>query len=61
MTTDPAAALAWQTSDEGKLFSRLSSDAWGAAAIAWGEEPAQALAAAARTTAFYTGAPPPER
>ena len=57
---DPAAAAAWQASDEGKSFARRSSEAWGGAAIASGEDPAWAGAAAARTTAFYTGEPPPE-
>jgi hypothetical protein len=35
---------------------RRSSWAWGAASIAYGTAPAQADAAAARTTAAYTGA-----
>jgi hypothetical protein len=45
------------TSDEGKRFYQLSSDAWREAAIAWGTDPEQARAAAERTTAFYTGGP----
>ena len=47
--------VAFATSPEGKAFITGSSQAWGQAAIAAGEEPAAALAAAARTTAFYTG------
>lgn len=54
-TVDPAEALAWSMSDEGKAFSRACSDAWGAASIANGTPPDAAKAAAARTTAFYTG------
>ena len=34
---------------------RRSSEAWGRASIAGGTDEAAALAAAARTTAFYTG------
>ena len=56
---DPAAAMAWSASDEGNAFIRRSSEDWGRAAAASGEDPAWAKAAAARTTAFYTGAPPP--
>jgi hypothetical protein len=46
-------------SDDGKAFMRGSSEAWGRAAAASGEDPAWAMAAAARTSAFYTGEPPP--
>ena len=42
-------------SDNGKSFVRESSDAWGAAAIAGGEDAAAAQAAVSRTTAAYTG------
>ena len=52
---DAAAFEAWTTSDEGKRFVTGSSEAWGRAAIADGGDEAAALAAAARTTAFYTG------
>jgi uncharacterized protein YndB with AHSA1/START domain len=52
---DPQAAMAWAGSPEGKDFMRDSSDAWGAASIAAGTEPESARAAAARTTAGYTG------
>lgn len=49
------AAQGWATSDEGKRYHARSSDAWGEASIAAGTDPAQARAAAERTTAFYTG------
>lgn len=54
---DRAAAMAWLASEEGKSFMRISSEAWGKASIAAGTEEAAARAAAARTTAFYTGEP----
>ena len=47
--------MKWMMSDEGKAFMRQSSEAWGEAAIAGGADPATARAAAARTTAAYTG------
>ena len=46
---------AFATSPEGKAFIAGSSEAWGAAAVAAGTDPGVARAAAARTTAFYTG------
>jgi uncharacterized protein YndB with AHSA1/START domain len=51
----PAEGMAWAMSDEGKAFNRACSDAWCAASIASGTDPAAARAAADRTTAFYTG------
>ena len=48
-------AEAWSTTDEGKLFSRLSSDDWARADIAGGAPEAQALAAAELTRKFYSG------
>lgn len=48
-------AMAWLGSDEGKQFVRESSDGWCNAAIAAGERADVAGAAAARTTAAYTG------
>ena len=54
---DHAAAEVWTASPEGKSFMRQSSDAWGEASIAAGTDPALARAAAARTTAAYTGDP----
>ena len=57
---DPQAAMAWAGSAEGKDFMRRASDAWAEASIAAGTDAEAAKAAAARTTAFYTGesAPP---
>ena len=52
---DPAEAMAWFGSEDGKSFVRHSSDDWCRAAIAAGAEQAAATAAAARTTAAYTG------
>jgi uncharacterized protein YndB with AHSA1/START domain len=54
---DRAAAEAWQVSDEGREFARQSSARWAEASIAVGTDPAEAQAAAARTTDFYTGEP----
>ena len=51
-----AAGMQWMMSDDGKAFSRGSSDAWTRANIAAGADPAAAAAAGARTTAAYTGA-----
>lgn len=46
---------AFAASPEGKAFISGSSQAWAQAAVAAGEDPSAASAAAARTTAFYTG------
>jgi hypothetical protein len=46
-------------SAEGKGFMAASSDAWGQAAIASGDDRAAALAASRRTAAFYLGEAPP--
>jgi uncharacterized protein YndB with AHSA1/START domain len=51
------AVEAWQASDEGRQFTRLSSERWAEASIAAGTDAAAAQAAAARTTDFYTGEP----
>jgi uncharacterized protein YndB with AHSA1/START domain len=51
----PEDVVAWLTSDEGRSFVGASSDAWCAASIAAGTAPDEARAAAARTTAAYTG------
>ncbi len=56
---DKAAAMAWMGSEAGKAFIRRSSDGWCLAAIAGGDAPDVARAQAARTTAAYTGEPPP--
>jgi uncharacterized protein YndB with AHSA1/START domain len=55
----PAEAEAWMASDEARAFVRRSAEAWGDADAAAGADPAAARAAAARTAAFYTGAPEP--
>ena len=57
---DEAAAMpddlgAWAASEEGRAFYGASSAAWRDASIAAGTDPAEAEAAAQRTTAFYTG------
>lgn len=52
---DPQEAVRWLASEEGRSFVRQSSDAWCAASVAAGRDAAAATAAAARTTAFYTG------
>ncbi|NYH93186.1 SRPBCC family protein [Actinopolymorpha rutila] len=54
---DPAEAAAWPLSEEGRKFIASSSERWGAANAANGEDEATAAEAAARTTAFYTGQP----
>jgi len=54
---DRAEAMTWSASAEGKDFMRRTSEAWGKASIAAGTEESAARAAAARTTAFYTGEP----
>jgi len=51
----PDDPIAWLMSDEGKDFVRRSSDDWCRASIAAGTDSAAAKAAAARTTAAYTG------
>ena len=51
------AVQAWQASEEGREFTRLSSERWAEASIAAGTDADEAHAAAARTTDFYTGEP----
>jgi uncharacterized protein YndB with AHSA1/START domain len=55
---DPADAAEWVASEEGRRFISLSSKSWCEAHVAAGADPAEAEAAAARTTAAYTGAQP---
>ncbi|MCE0536721.1 SRPBCC family protein [Kineosporia rhizophila] len=52
---DPAEAALWGTTPEGKTFMRLCADGWAEAAIASGDAPEAARAAADRTFGFYTG------
>lgn len=56
---DPAKVAGWSASEEGRRFLTASSDAWCEASVAFGTDPAEARAAANRTTAFYTGMPKP--
>ena len=58
-TVEPSEAEAWVASDEGRQYITLSSTAWRDASIAAGTDPDEARAAAANTTAFYTGLPEP--
>ncbi|MHB1170075.1 MAG: SRPBCC family protein [Longimicrobiales bacterium] len=53
----PVDEAAFFASAEGKAFIRASSENWGDAASAGGEDAGQALAAMRETTAFYTGEP----
>ena len=55
---DPGEAAAWMASELGKQFMALSSRRWCDASIATGTDPADAQAAADRTTAAYTGTAP---
>jgi uncharacterized protein YndB with AHSA1/START domain len=57
---DPAMVAAWSASEDGRRFLTSSSDAWCEASVASGTDPAQARAAAGRTTAFYTGTAEPD-
>lgn len=52
---DPELAAAWTASPQGKRYMKRSSEAWAAAAIANGDDPEKAHAAAERTFAAYTG------
>ena len=56
-TMDPQEAEAWSMSEEGRDFVRRSSEGWREASMEAGTDPAEAAAAADRTTAFYTGEP----
>lgn len=50
--------IAWQSSDEGRDFNTRSSQAWGSASTAAGEDPVDVATMVANTTQFY--APDPE-
>jgi hypothetical protein len=52
---DPQEGMAWMMSEQGKSFSRQSSDAWRDANISGGADPKAAKAQADQTTAAYTG------
>ena len=51
----PEAGAAWAASDQGRQFMTRASERWEAASVESGTDAAQARAAAARTTAAYTG------
>ena len=55
---DPAEVEAWSLSPEGLEFMTRASDELGRRRHRDGDDPTAAVAAAARTTAFYTGQPP---
>jgi uncharacterized protein YndB with AHSA1/START domain len=55
---DPATAVTFPASPEGTVFIRLAAEGWADAAVRDGAENGPAHEAAARTVAFYTGAPP---
>lgn len=55
---DPAAAAQWVGGPDGVAFITASSAAWADAAIAGGEDPEQARAAADRCTTAYTATEP---
>lgn len=57
-TVDPAAAAQWVGGPDGVAFITACSLAWADAAVAGGEDSEQAMAAADRCTAAYTGAEP---
>lgn len=52
---DPADVGAWAERAEAHPYIRNVAEAWADAAIAAGEDPAEAKAAAANTYRFYTG------
>ena len=54
---DPKAAEAWSLSPDGVAFARLAATGWADAAVADGDDPDAAHAAAERTVAFYTTVP----
>ena len=55
-----AEGTGWETSDEARRLVRASSEGWGAAAIAAGDDRAHALKAAEATRRFFSGEPPME-
>ncbi|MDA1362341.1 hypothetical protein O1R50_22140 [Glycomyces luteolus] len=54
---DPDEWEQWMTGTEGIAYARLLGDAWGAAAIADGDDPEAAKAAVDAVVAFYTVPP----
>jgi uncharacterized protein YndB with AHSA1/START domain len=55
--SDPALMAEYWASADGRGLLTVFSDAWCEASVAFGTDPAEARAAADRTTAFYAGAP----
>jgi uncharacterized protein YndB with AHSA1/START domain len=55
MIRSPEADESWSASPDAKRFMKLSSEAWGEAAIAGGDDVAHAREAAERTRKFYSG------
>ena len=58
--SSPEEGALWAASDEGRDFMARSGERWHDAQVAAGEDPAAARAAADRTIAAYTAAPPSE-
>ncbi|HEX2132530.1 MAG TPA: SRPBCC family protein [Actinophytocola sp.] len=56
---DPDEVMAWQASEEARVFMTSSSERWYEAHVASGADPAAAREAADRTIAAYTAAPEP--
>ena len=56
-SVDPEEMAAWSASADGAQFITMSSQRWCDASVDAGTDETEARAAAARTTAFYTGAP----
>jgi len=54
---DPATTAAWMVGPDGVAFMTGSSNAWGEAAIAGGDDPVAARAAAERCADAYIGPP----
>jgi hypothetical protein len=54
-SVDATEAASWLASQEGKDFVRGSSNQWSQASVAAGANESDAVGAANRTTAFYTG------
>jgi uncharacterized protein YndB with AHSA1/START domain len=59
-TIDPQEGAAWTASEEGRQFMTLSNERWYEANVAAGTDETAARAAADRTIAAYTAAPPEE-
>lgn len=57
-SVDPSVGANWPTTDDGRMFVQLSSDAWRRASVAFGTSESGAADAAARTAGFYIGTPP---